>query len=112
MFIEVFTIHFDSNKYEDSEGLKTFLCKRISDKFTNKTKDLPEKEKELVYVFPILSGLTPEIIIENKKILKNIDNLRNCGSKINCISPHIFGNLEYEYYDIFSIEEILKKLKQ
>lgn len=106
ILVDVVTVHFDSTKYENPNGLKTLLCKRISDKFNRKTCGLSDIEKKDIYIFPILSGFTIDIIKENKLFLNNIDEA--CEAKFNCFQGHIFGNLDSEYFDLFTTDEIIK----
>lgn len=114
LLFDVVTINFDSSKYENPKGLESLICKRISDKFNSKTKGLEDKEKHNIYIFPIFSGLTIEIIKENKTFLNNIDN-GICLSKFNCFQGHVHANLDNQYFYLFTTNEIIeieeKKIK-
>ncbi|MFS4467531.1 hypothetical protein [Maribacter sp. 2210JD10-5] len=107
ILFDVVTINFDSSKYENPKGLQSLVCKRISDKFNNKTDSLEESDKENIYIFPIFSGLTIDIIKENKMFLNNIDS-DVCPSKFNCFEAHIFANLDSQYFNLFTTNEIIE----
>ena len=111
ILFDVVTIHFDSSKYESSEGLERLVCKRISDKFNSKTNNLDKNEKYNIYIFPIFSGLTIDIIHENQSFLNNIDG-GTCLSKFNCFQAHMFANQGGQYFDLFNTNEIIELNKK
>ena len=71
IYVDVVTIDYDKSKYEEDK-FESFLNKRIADKYKSKSIDLRIELQKEIYVYPILSGFTTEIIKEQAEYLINI----------------------------------------
>lgn len=59
------TIDYNKEKYE-KDKIKKFIDKSLKDKFDDKTQDLNLNDKDKIFLYPILSGFTIEIIKKTK----------------------------------------------
>jgi len=106
IYVDVVTIDYDKSRYE-KDHFESFLDKRIKDKFESKAIDLVIEQKKEIYVFPILSGFTNEIIKEQAEYLININNSTLEKNNYQSYSPRAFGNIQGTFFSLFSIEQIV-----
>ncbi len=113
MLIDVLTIDYKKDRYE-KEKFKAFLDGRLRVKFEDKSKDLDSCTKNKIYVFPILSGFTVEIIKEQSEYLKNVSNSTIEIDGFQTFSPRVFGNIQGTFFSLFTIDEIIdpEKIKK
>lgn len=107
IYVDVVTIDYDKSRYE-KDKFESFLNKRIADKFKSKSIGLDTELQKEIYVFPILSGFTNEIIKEQAEYLLNINNSTLEENEYQSFSPKAFGNLQGTFFSLFSIEQIEK----
>jgi len=106
MLIDVLTIDYNKDKYE-KENFKTFFDGRLRVKFENKSKDLDSDMKKKIFVFPILSGCTTEIITEQSEYLKNVSYSTIEKDGFQTFPPRAFGNVQGTFFSLFTIDEII-----
>ncbi|MDR2084168.1 MAG: hypothetical protein LBP67_04160 [Bacteroidales bacterium] len=53
-YVEVFNIHVDDEKVSNFEDFKTFIDKRIEDKYSNKTSGLDGSTKQIFFLCPVI----------------------------------------------------------
>jgi hypothetical protein len=107
--VDVSNIYHDTDRYENEKNFETFIRKRLHDKYTAKTNDLPETEKNKVYIFPIIHGLTIKIIQSNSEFLIDINkSSTQYANSFQSFSPRVFANMGGLYYGLFSIPEFIK----
>ncbi|MEP5341025.1 MAG: hypothetical protein ABJL44_00975 [Algibacter sp.] len=113
MLIDVLTIDYKKERYE-KEKFKVFLDGRLRAKFENKSKDLDSDTKNKIFIFPILSGFTIEIIKEQSEYLRNVSNLTIEKDGFQTFPPKAFGNVQGTFFSLFTIDEIIdpKKIKK
>ncbi|MFC0878901.1 hypothetical protein ACE01N_20070 [Saccharicrinis sp. FJH2] len=105
LLIEVLNVKINQNKYDKSNFIN-FLTKRIVDKHEDKTQNLPDIEKDKIYIFPILHELTESIIQEQKLNLSKFNTKLKDELNINCFLPHTFCRYVDEYYTFKHVHEI------
>ena len=76
-------------------------------KFEDKSKDLDLDTKNVIFVFPILSGCTIEIIREQSEYLKNVSNSTIEKDGFQTFPPRVFGNAQGTFFSLFKIDEII-----
>jgi hypothetical protein len=101
--VDVVSIHFNPKKYENREGFKSVILKRITDKFNSKTIELIDNEKCKIYIYPIIHYLELKIIKKNISFIKTIGNSKKYS--FNSFTPMFFGSIE-KSYKLLSIDEI------
>ncbi len=106
VYIDVYTIDYKKSKYE-KQNFEKFLDKRIFDKYHSKTQGLSQELKRKIYVYPILSGFSPEIIKEQGDYLYDICNSSLERNNYQSFSPKAFGNIQGTFFNLFSLEEIM-----
>jgi len=106
VYVDVVTIDYDKSRYE-KEKFQFFLDKRLSDKFLSKSNDLEKEIKNDIYIYPILSGFSIQIIKEQSEYLMNINNSTIEKNNYQSFSPKAFGNIQGTFFNLFSIEEII-----
>lgn len=106
ILIDVLTIDYNKDKYE-KEKFKDFLDGRLRAKFEDKSKDLDLDTKNVIFVFPILSGCTIEIIREQSEYLKNVSNSTIEKDGFQTFPPRVFGNAQGTFFSLFKIDEII-----
>lgn len=115
LYIDVLTIDYDKKRYE-KENFKAFLDNRLKVKFENKSKNLGSEIKSKIFVFPILSGFTIDIIKEQSEYLKNVSNSTIEKEGFQTFPPRAFGNVQGTFFILFTIDQIIdpeeiKKIK-
>ncbi|WP_179019404.1 hypothetical protein [Winogradskyella forsetii] len=113
MLIDVLTIDYKKERYE-KEKFKNFLDGRLREKFEDKSKKLDSEIKSKVFVFPILSGFTNEIIKEQSEYLKKVNNSTIEVDGFQTFPPRAFGNVQGTFFSLFTIDEIIdpEKIKK
>ena len=113
LLFDAYTIDFNKEKYE-KEKFKIFLNHRFKVKFQEKTKDLDLETKRKVFVFPILSGFTIDIIKEQAEYLKKVSNSTVEKNDFQAFPPKAFGNVQGTFFNLFTIDEIIdpEKIKK
>ena len=106
MLIDVLTIDYNKDKYE-KEKFKAFFDGRLRVKFENKSKDLDSDMKNKIFIFPILSGCTTEIITEQSEYLKNVSSSTIEKDGFQTFPPRAFGNVQGTFFSLFTIDEII-----
>jgi len=106
ILFDAYTIDFKKEKYEKGK-FKKFLDYRLKIKFEDKTSNLDLETKRKVFVYPILSGFTAEIIKEQSEYLKIISNSTIEKEGFQTFSPRIFGNVQGTFFNLFTIDEII-----
>lgn len=106
ILIDVLTIDYNKDRYE-KEKFKAFLDGRLQAKHKDKSKDLDVITKNKIYVFPILSGCTVEIIKEQSEYLKNISSSTIEKEGFQTFPPRVFGNIQRAFFNLFTIDEII-----
>jgi hypothetical protein len=105
ILVDVVSIHFNPNKYENKEGFKSVILKRITDKFNSKINKLTEEEKHKIFIYPIIHYLDLKITKENSSFIKTIGNSKKYP--FNSFTPKFFGAIRNSY-QLLSIDEIEK----
>jgi len=106
ILVDVFTINFNKEKYE-KEKFKIFLDNRLKTKFQSKTKDLNLVTKENIFVTPILSSFTIDIIKEQSEYLKIVSRSTIERNGFQTFPPKVFGNIQGTFFSLFTIDEII-----
>ena len=96
----------NKDRYE-KENFKTFFDGRLRVKFENKSKDLDSATKKKIFVYPILSGCTTEIIKEQSEYLKNVSSSTIEKDGFQTFPPRAFGNVQGTFFSLFTIDEII-----
>lgn len=113
ILIEAYTIEFNKHKYQ-KDKFKSFLDHRLKTKSQDKTKNLDFKAIRNIFIFPILSGFTIEIIKEQSEYLKKVSNSTIGRNGFQTFSPRVFGNVQGTFFSFFTIDEIIdpEKIKE
>lgn len=106
MLIDVLTIDYKKERYE-KEKFKAFLDGRLRVKLEDKSKDLDSDTKNKIFVFPVLSGLTIEIVKEQSEYLKNVSNSTIEKDGFQIFPPRAFGSVQGTFFSLFTIDEII-----
>ncbi|WP_422082022.1 hypothetical protein [Ulvibacterium sp.] len=106
ILVDVLTIDYNKSRYE-KEKFKIFLDGRLDTKFNEKSKDLDLELKRKIFVFPILSGFTIDIIKEQSDYLKNVSNSTIEENGFQTYAPKAFGNVQGTFFSLFTIDEII-----
>lgn len=106
ILVDAYTIDYNKERYE-KDKFKTFLDYRLKEKFKAKTKDLDLETKRKIFVFPILSGFTIDIIKEQSDYLKKVSNSTIEKNDFQTFPPRAFGNVQGTFFCLFSIDEII-----
>lgn len=116
VYVDVVTIDYNKRRYEKEKFQDFFDNDRLKVKFNSKSKNLDKETKRKIFIFPILSGFTIEIIKEQSEYLKNISNSTIEKNSYQSFAPRAFGNVQGTFFSLFSIEQIInheeiKKIK-
>ena len=106
ILVDAYTIEFNKQRYE-KDRFKIFLDHRLKVKFQDKTKELDLETKRNVFVFPILSGFTIDIIKEQSEYLKKVSNSTIEKNGFQTFPPRAFGNVQGTFFSLFTIDEII-----
>lgn len=107
ILIDVLTIDYNKDRYE-KENFKTFFDGRLRVKFEDKSKGLDSDTKKRIFVFPILSGCTAEIIKEQSEYLNNVSFSTIEKDGFQTFPPRAFGNVQGTFFSLFTINEIIE----
>ncbi|MFV8336030.1 hypothetical protein ACNQF7_08065 [Flavobacterium sp. RSP29] len=111
--VEVLNIEYKSDKYEKGTPFEKFICGRLETKFNEKSLDLDDNDKDKMFIFPIIHGLSIEIVRENILFLTTINKKRFPKDRFNSFNPMAFAKVQGTYFSIFTMEEIaLGELKR
>ncbi|MGB5821440.1 MAG: hypothetical protein WBG90_18295 [Saonia sp.] len=102
--VEVSNIQYKAEKYEGSDSFKVFMHRRLKTKFEEKSKGLDKEYMDLIFIYPIIHGISNEIIKDNHDLLKNL----NENTEFNCYEPCFFGNIQGTFFKLFSVDEVCK----
>lgn len=105
ILVEVSNTKPDLNKYEKSR-FKDFLIRRVVKKYEEKTKDLNNLEKDNIYIFPVLHGLRPFIIREQRDVLRNFSQSVKSEYNINSFNQYSFCQYENGVFDFLESHKI------
>lgn len=104
--VDVLNIEYNSAKYEKGKPFEKFICGRLETKFNEKSMNLNEENKKRLVIFPIIHGLTIEIVRENEVFLTTISKNRFPKDGFNSFNPMSFAKVQGTYFSLFSMEEI------
>lgn len=110
--VEVLNIEFNQEKYEDQMSFEKFICKRLEDKFNEKSKHLDDELKSRLIIYPILHGFNIDTIRENEFFLNNLWRKKFKEIGFNSFMPGAFGNIQGTYFSFFTIKEIIAHLNK
>ncbi len=106
ILVEILNSQYDPSKYEDNDSFERLIIHRLTKKITEKKILILDKEIiDRIYIFPIIHGITPEIIKANHEFLNSIE--KNDLNGVKCINPKYFGSIGKKY-SLLSTEEIFK----
>lgn len=105
-YIDVVTIDYNKERYE-KDNFQAFFDNRLKSKFESKSVGLELDFKRKIHVFPIISGITIEIIKEQSEYLKNIKMSTLEENGFQSIEPRVFGNVQGTFFNLFTIDEIV-----
>lgn len=104
--VDVLNIEYNSAKYEKGKPFEKFICGRLETKFNEKSINLNEESKKRLVIFPIIYGLTIEIVRENEAFLTTISKNRFPKDGFNSFNPMSFAKVQGTYFSLFTMEEI------
>jgi len=110
ILIDVYTIDYNKEKYE-KENFKVFLDRRLRVKFEEKSKGMDADIKRKIFVFPILSGFTIDIIKEQSEYLKKVSFSTIEKDGFQTFPPRAFGSVQGTFFSLFTIDEIIDNEK-
>lgn len=102
ILVEVYNVNFDIGQAKDSNGLKVFLEKRLTDKISSKLKNIDNLPSPIVFV-PVLWG----DIMKIREFVKTFDYFKN----ISLLSPFMFvaqyqniqtGEIVYRFESLYN----------
>lgn len=106
ILVDVLTIDYKKERYE-KDKFQTFFDGRLRAKFDDKGKDLDLDTKSKIFVFPILSGCSVEIIKEQAEYLKSVSSSTIEKNGFQTFPPRAFGSVQGSFFSLFSIDEII-----
>ncbi|MCC9020422.1 hypothetical protein [Flavobacterium lipolyticum] len=104
--VEVYNIDYNSTKYEIGKPFEKFICERLEKKFNDKSANLDNDLKSRLLIFPVIHGLTIDIVRENKLFLTTLNKKRFYENGFNSFNPMSFAKVQGTYFDLFTMEEI------
>lgn len=104
--VDVLNIDYDRTRYEKGEPFEKFITGRLQSKFNEKTKKLDYEEKHKIFIFPIIHGLTIEIVQENLSFLTTINLGSNPFYSFQSFNPMAFAKVQDSFFSLFSMEKI------
>lgn len=105
IFIDILNVKIDIDRY-DKNKFESFLSKRVIDKFNDKTLNLPTKEKENIYILPILHGLNQNVINDQSQFFTKFDSVMKNDFNLNCFLPYSFCWYNHEHCSLKKICEM------
>jgi hypothetical protein len=105
--VDVINIEYNSAKYEKGKPFEKFICGRLDAKFNEKSINLNEDKKNRLFIFPIIHGLTIDIVRENETFLTTIYKKRFPKDGVNSFNPMSFAKVQGTYFSLFTMEEIV-----
>ncbi|MNU87709.1 hypothetical protein D3C71_774980 [compost metagenome] len=104
--VEVLNIEYNSARYEKGDPFEKFICGRLETKFNEKSTDLSDHDKNRMLIFPIIHGVSIEIVRENISFLTSINKKRFPKEGFNSFNPMSFAKVQGTYFRLFTMEEI------
>lgn len=104
--VEVYNIDYNSAKYEIGKPFEKFICERLQKKFNEKAVNLDNQHKSRLLIFPVIHGLTIDIVRENKLFLTTLCKKKFYENGFNSFNPMSFAKVQGTYFDLFTMEEI------
>ena len=104
--VEALNIEYKSDKYEKGAPFEKFICHRLENKFNEKSINLSDNDKCRILIFPIIHGISIQIVRENLSFLTTIYKKRFPKDKFNSFNPMAFAKVQGTYFSLFTMEEI------
>lgn len=104
--IDVLNFNYDLTRYQKGEPFEKFICGRLKSKFDEKSENLNFEEKNRLIIFPIIYGLTIEIVRDNEAFLTTLLEKRYLVDGFNCFNPMVFAKVQGTYFNLFTMKDV------
>lgn len=113
LYVEVYNIEINEEKYE-KHNFQSFLNGRLLEKFISKSTELSKDRKKQIIIYPILNGISVDIVKEQEFYLKSLNLYKLTDYGFQSFEPKCFGNiqgLQGTIFNLFSIDQIVNPRK-